>query len=185
MNLFRLVSIVAAATAGLIVSARANADCSAPSDCICSNGGMPSYALEVQIPENAELSEAFELEVIAAFGAGVGSVLGDDPTIFEVPTGRVFSDVSIGAGERALLVLGPSAAPLDARRLDVEGDLDCYSADALPSAEVARLALSEACFGEANAGLGPCDDTGCSIGAGPSTSLLLLALLTLTRRRRN
>lgn len=185
MNLLRVSSIVAVATACLIAPTRANADCSAPSDCICSNGGTPSYALEVEIPEDADLAGALGVEVIAAFGDGVGSVLGDDAATFEVSTGRIFSDVSIGAGDRALLVLGPSAAPLDARRLDADGDLDCYSADALPAAEVARLALSDDCFDEANAGLGPCDDTGCSIGAGPSTSLLLLALLALTRRRRN
>lgn len=185
MDLLRLSSLIALATACLLVPTRAEADCSAPSDCICSTDGSPSYALDVRIPEDADLSGVVEVEVIAAFGDGVDSILGENTSTFELSTGRIFSGVTIRAGDRAFLVLGPSSAPLSARRLDADGDLDCSSADALPVAEVARLALSENCHAEANKDLGPCDDMGCSVGGAPSASLLLLGLLGLTRRRRN
>ncbi|MBV1861619.1 MAG: hypothetical protein KUG77_24585 [Nannocystaceae bacterium] len=187
MTWLRSLALCAIAVSILGAPLEARADCSGPSECICANGQLPAFVLDLDVPADADLSAPVELRVLGAYGEGADTLVGPEQ-LFTLQQPQTLTDFGIKPGERALVFLDVDAIALVARRLDEDGDLDCYAADALPAAEVAEMALREDCNRVANADVGPCDDTSsrlrCSVmGTGSGVSLCLLALLGFRRRR--
>lgn len=179
------VSAIAAAAFANPLEAQAE-DCAGPSICICEEALTPTYALDVRVPQGADLSAPVELEVLGAYGDGADALAEEGVFTLEEPNALL--GFGVQPGERALLLLDEDAAGLRGRRLTEGGDLDCLVFDGLAVEDAADLVLSEDCRQEADDAIetcgAPASTSGCSVtGAGPTVSVCLLALLGFTRRR--